>query len=113
MIGGESRYTRAQKLSSPTHKYESDGELTYDVDENSKTTDHISIEYRDTTYLLTTLPLPDPPDVQYMVKDGADVALIAHMALKDPQKWWIVADANPQIRHPLDYKAGDVIYIPV
>ena len=108
MIGAGSRYGDADRFSVRTHTYESDGILTEDPD-----TKEPYVEYRDTLYRYTALPLPDPPETQYMVKQDADISLIAHVALKDPQKWWVVADANPQIRHPFDYSVGDVIYLPI
>ena len=107
MIGPSSRYAQAVKRSSPTHRYEADGSVT--VEDG---TGEPLVDYRETSYLLTVLPLPDPPEIQYMLKETDNVNLLAHLVLKDPEKWWVVADANPQIRHPLDMKTGDIIYLP-
>jgi hypothetical protein len=112
-VNEESRYARAALQQAPAHRYDANGFTVKDVDINGKEVDRDKVEYHETYYLLTTLPLPDPPDVQVMVRETDNVALLAHKALKDPQKWWVVADANPQIRHPLDYRAGDVVFLPV
>ena len=109
----ESRYARASLQQAPAHRYDAKGFVVKDKDLDGKETDRDAVVYHETAYLLTTLPLPDPPDVQVMVRETDNVALLAHKALKDPQKWWVVADANPQIRHPLDYKTGDVVFLPV
>lgn len=111
-IEPDSRYARAQTVSSPSHVYDANGKNRYAEDEQGNTLDTYSLSYADTLYLLTTLPLPDPPEAQIMVRDGDDMALLAYKALKDPRKWWIVADANPQVRHPLDLKPTDVVYLP-
>ena len=67
---------------------------------------------RNTSYRLTTLPLPDPPPNTHMVSVVEDYTTLAKSVYDDPQKWWVIADANPQIRHPLDLKTADIVYLP-
>jgi hypothetical protein len=40
------------------------------------------------------------------------VQLLAFRTLQDPTRWWVVADANPQIRYPFDFVMGNVIHMP-
>jgi hypothetical protein len=47
-----------------------------------------------------------------MVKETDNIQLLAFKALQDPTRWWVIANANPHIRYPLDLKAGDMIHLP-
>jgi hypothetical protein len=67
--------------------------------------------FRPTLYLLTTKQVLTPPR-QYMVKMTDNIQLLAYKAFQDPYQWWVIADANPHIRYPLDLKTGDVIHMP-
>lgn len=108
MVGPESRYAEAEMLVSPSHTYDADGRPVDDSEH-----DLASVEWRQTLYMLTALPLPAPPDYQYQAKVTDDFPLLAHTTLgKDATKWWVVADANPHIRYPLDLKMGDIVYLP-
>jgi hypothetical protein len=111
-IEPDSRYARAETVPAPTHLYDANGKAEKALDDDGKILDRSAVDVRDTLYLLTTLPLPDPPELQIMVREDENITLLAHKALRDPRKWWLVADANPQIRHPLDLKATDVVYLP-
>lgn len=109
----ESRYAYAASLQSPAHRYDARGKTIKDKDLDNKEVDSDKVEYHETYYLMTTLPLPEPPDTQIMFRETDDITTLAHKALKDPQKWWVIAEANPQIRHPLDYKMGDIVFLPL
>lgn len=103
----DSRYQQGEVLFVPSHTYDSQGNV-----ENVVGTATPNVVSKETSYRLTTLPLPDPPSTTYMVKVTDNITLLAKTQFNDPQKWWVLADANPHIRHPLDLKATDVIYLP-
>lgn len=103
----DSRYRDADTQMAPAHDYDSMGRVVISED-----TETPKINTRATLYRLTTLPLPDPPEDTYQVDVTDNFPIVANEVLGDQQKWWLVAEANPQIRHPLDLKTADVIYIP-
>jgi len=107
MIDANSRYAGGNTDFSQSHVYDSD---QYPVTDEE--TGELSVRSLTTVYLLTTLPLPAPPKVQVMVRETDDMPLLAYEALNEATKWWVLADANPQVRHPFDLKTSDVIYIP-
>ena len=49
----------------------------------------------------------------YRVKAGDRIDTIAHQAFGDPNRWWEIADLNPQIKFPLDLVPGDVLRVPL
>ena len=49
----------------------------------------------------------------YRVKAGDRIDTIAHQAFGDANRWWEIADLNPQIKFPLDLTPGDVLRIPL
>jgi hypothetical protein len=103
----DSRYRDAESLIVQSHSYDILGKTEIDPNTESPVRN-----IRSTLYRLTTLPLPDPPDYQHQVKVTDDMPKLAHQYMGDPQKWWVLADANPHIRHPLDLKTPDIIWIP-
>jgi len=107
MIGPDSRYAEGNTDFAKAHLYDSE---RYPVTDEE--TGELAVRSHTTVYLLTTLPLPAPPKVQIMVRETDSLPLLAHEALNDPTKWWVLADANPQVRHPFDLKTSDVIYLP-
>ena len=111
-IDPNSRYSRGEQLSAPSYSYGADGTKKYLTDDKGNPTDVLQVDHRNGVYLLTTLPLPESPQIQIMARETDNITLLAHDSLRDPTKWWVVADANPQIRHPLDLKTGDVVLLP-
>jgi hypothetical protein len=107
VIGPDSRYAEGSTDFSSSHSYDSDRHPVTDDE-----TGELTVRSHSTVYLLTTLPLPPPPRVQVMVRETDNMPLLAHEALNDPTKWWVLADANPQVRHPFDLRTADVIYLP-
>lgn len=107
MITSDSRYVNASHESAPSHTYDEFGMIEANPENLSKP----NTLNRDTTYLLTTAYTAPPPK-QYMVKETDNIQLLAFIALDDPTRWWVVANANPHIRYPLDLKAGDMIHLP-
>lgn len=49
---------------------------------------------------------------QYTVRPGDTFENLAAKLYGDSAQYWRLADLNPQIKFPLDLKAGDVIRIP-
>lgn len=49
----------------------------------------------------------------YRVKAGDRIDTIAHQAFGDANRWWEIADLNPQIKFPLAITPGDVLRIPL
>lgn len=106
MITEDSRYAEAVHEFPLTHHYDALGKVEMDSDTKKPITDS-----RNTTYLLTTKQHSSPHQ-QYMVKQTDNIQLLAYRALRDPSQWWVIADANPHIRYPLNLKMGDTIHLP-
>lgn len=106
MITSDSRYATAVHEQATAHLYSDLG--VKEVDSATKKPVEVS---RDTTYLLTTGTAAPPPR-HYMAKETDDFQLLAYRTLQDPTRWWVLANANPHIRYPLDLKMGDALYLP-
>jgi len=107
MISNDSRYISAAHEIGVGHTYDELNRSEYDA--SKKTV--LNKVSRDTTYLLTT-GFSSPPPKQYMVKDTDNIQLLSYRSQRDPTRWWVVANANPHIRNPLDLKMGDMIHLP-
>lgn len=105
MITNDSRYAQSVHEFARTHLYDESGQPEKDSDGK------VTLVNRDTTYLLPTAQVSTPPR-QYMARMTDNVQLLAYKAFQDPHRWWIIADANPHIRYPLDLTMGDLIHIP-
>lgn len=94
----------------PTHTYSERGAVDpVDSTLNSPP----QVVYRDTLYFMAgTDPAQNPVLDPYMTQDGDSFMILSARYLADPQKWWYVADMNPQIRYPFDLKVGDELGIP-
>lgn len=103
MITNTSRYKEADQQTVNYHGYTETGAVDLSSDSNA-------ISYAAvTTYLLTVPPLPAPPTDLYMVRATEHIGFIAHRFFGDSKRWWVIADANPQIRYPLDIPPGTFI----
>jgi hypothetical protein len=49
----------------------------------------------------------------YAVLEGDRVDLLAYRMYGDPQLWWLIANANPEVFFPDDLVAGAIIRLPV
>lgn len=50
---------------------------------------------------------------QYIVKEGDRMETLAYQYYGQPQLWWLIADANPEVFHPEDdLMPGSVLRIP-
>lgn len=107
MISNDSRYVDASHEIGIGHTYDTLQRPEY-VATNTNVLNEVS---RDTTYLLTT-GFSSPPPKQYMVKITDNIQLLSYRSQRDPTRWWVIANANPHIRNPLDLKMGDMIHLP-
>jgi nucleoid-associated protein YgaU len=105
MITDDSRYVNADRQFVTSHAYTAQGKT--DLTQDGK----VAVHSRDTLYLLTT-GFGEFPKEARLSQYGDTFTSIAEEGLQDPTLWWVVADANPQIRHPFDLKPGDPIRIP-
>lgn len=105
MITSDSRYSSAAVESPVSHMYDERGDVEL---KSNGSPEEIS---KVTTYLLPT-GTTALPRRQYMVKETDNIQLLAYRSLQDAGQWWVIADANPHIRYPLDLKLGDMIYLP-
>lgn len=103
-----SRYSDAEYRVVAAHDYDETGSLVKeDGDEITPV-----IRTRRTAYRLPTLPLPEQADSRYMIKETDTWHLMAKRVFNDSTLWWVLCDANPHIRHPLDVRPADLITIP-
>ena len=110
----DSRYASADSVFVSGHLYDEGGVVT-----PREESTEAAVRTRETLYRLRArchrtaqLPLPEPPDTTYMAKVTDSFPLLAKRLLHDSEQWWVLAEANPQVRHPLDLKTADVLYIP-
>jgi len=64
------------------------------------------------TVYLNTITVITSPYSLVLMREGDDMTLLAQQAYRDPDKWWMVADANPQWFYPLDMFPGDSLRVP-
>lgn len=102
----DSRYVDADTRFVVCHTYDEGGKAEV-TDEGAK-----KVEARAAVYRLPVPPYPDPPDTTYMANVTDTFPLLGKRLFNDSERWWVLAEANPQVRHPLDLKAADVLYIP-
>lgn len=107
MISNDSRYVDAAHEFADAHTYDELTRLEYNADYPT-VPNSVS---RDTTYLLTTA-YSTPPPKQYMVKETDNIQLLAYRSQRDPTRWWVLANANPHVRYPMDLTMGDMIHLP-
>jgi len=49
----------------------------------------------------------------YTVRDGDTLERIASRRFGTTERYWEIADLNPQIKFPIDLEVGDVIRLPL
>lgn len=108
----ESRYGSSEQLFVASHAYNDVGEQEMHKTDDGKDTDIVQVNARQAIYRLVTLPLPDPPPRSTRAKVTSYMHLYAQDRFGDAEKWWIIADANPHIRYPLDLQMNDLVYLP-
>ena len=62
-------------------------------------------------YLDTDVPVNDS-DLVYKFKKGDRLDLLASKFYNDPQKGWLILQANPEYHHEFEIQVGDNIIIP-
>lgn len=107
MIPSDSRYVDAERIFVSAPLYDKYG---HPVMANRYSR---QFENRETSYLVTIYFGATLPQQNYLAKEDDDISVLAYRHLQDPRRWWIVADANPQIRHPFDLMMGDPMSIPL
>jgi hypothetical protein len=106
-VGPNSRYTKSLNGYPSCHTYTANGDVILDDAKKPALTN------RSTNYLFAGPPTGDaPPPLNYMTKETDSFDLLASTQYQDSQKWWVIADANPHIRYPLDLTTGDQINLP-
>jgi nucleoid-associated protein YgaU len=100
-----SRYDDATLEFARAHSYDDRGEVI--VSDGAPITHPRSTFYRSLDH-----SVPEDPFV-YRAVQGDTMWLLANAAMGEPTEWWRVADANPQVRYPLDLKAGMPLRFPV
>lgn len=106
MITPDSRYANADQQFAYSHSYNSIGHPEVDLN------NHVVIHNRETAYLLVTDISPNLPPALKIVYSQDNIANLAYEALQDPTKWWVVADANPEQRYPMDLITGSTVRMP-
>ena len=66
---------------------------------------------KQTVYLNTVTFLTTTYSVA-LVRETDDMSLFAFTAYADPRRWWVIADANPQVFHPWDARPGQSVRVP-
>ena len=113
MIPPGSRYEQAEHNFAEAHVYDQYGYPMLEVTTDPGTKRYFfTVESRETLYLVTALPLPPSPPTEYFIKDTEDFQFLAYRFLRDPRRWWELADSNLQIWYPLDAQMGDYIRVP-
>ena len=102
----ESRYSSADSLFVASHSYTELGVLDIDSTSGSAV-----VNSRQALYRSPTLPV-DPIPTSTRANVTSFMHLYAQDRFGDAEKWWIIADANPQIRYPLDLKINSLVYLP-
>jgi len=110
MITQGSRYEQADKAFSQAHVYDSYENTTYE--DATPPTLRPKVVNRDTTYLVTTLPLPPNPPAEYYAKDRETLPYLGFKFMEDSRDWWRIAEVNTGIWYPLDIKQGTYLRIP-
>lgn len=49
---------------------------------------------------VTREPLPSETAITYQVREGDRLDLLAYKFYRNPRKWWLIADANPDCIAP-------------
>lgn len=49
---------------------------------------------------------------RHVVHEGDRLDLLAARYYNDPEMWWVIADANPEVFYPGDIAPGTVVRIP-
>lgn len=105
-MSAESRYSGEPIETMPSHTYDARGKANTENDE-------VVTVWRAARFRTVTFDDSQSTELPEILASGLDTFhLLAGRHLDDQRNWWILADANPQIRYPLDLKRGDAVRIP-
>lgn len=108
MIPPGSRYEDGERLWTQAYVYDRYQEPVYE--EDTAYSERV-LDNREAVMRFRTLPLPERPEGEYFAKDSEDMQFLSFLFMEDSNKWWQLAEVNPQIWYPLDIKAGDPIRV--
>jgi hypothetical protein len=108
-IHPNSRYTDAEQHSAVRHYYDKNGRPL--IEDQSGNLRYVYTSAT-ATYLVTTLPLPPRPPVEYFVKEDEHMPFLAYKFMDNSTRWWEIAEVNTNIWYPLDMKLGDYVRMP-
>lgn len=112
MADRDSRYVDAAKEFAVHHFYDELG-VPYSITTDEGVSLDKPVEVTtNTLYLIATNREDAAVQFQYMMKVTDHVTHLAYLGLQDPTKWWVLADANPQLGYPMDWEAGDLVNLP-
>lgn len=100
MIPEGSRYEQADRMFARSHVYDARENPVFE--DTTPPTLRFQSYNRETTYLVTTLPLPPTPPAEYYVKERENFPFLAFKFFEDSRVWWRIAEVNPHIWYPLD-----------
>jgi len=100
MIPEGSRYEQADRLFSKAHTYDARENPIFE--DTTPPTLRFKVLNRETTYLVTTLPLPPTPPAEYYAKDHENYPFLGFKFFEDSRTWWRIAEVNPHVWYPLD-----------
>jgi hypothetical protein len=106
-----SRYSTAEHVFTACHAY-SKWNYPLLVRDEQQSALRVRTQVRDTLYLVTTVPDPAPPPMEYYAKEDESMQFLAYKFLDDPNRWHEIANANPKVWYPLDMKPGEYLRIP-
>lgn len=82
-----------------------------------ETADVVPVQAADGVYRATVFPTrtvtPTDSYTVHTVVFGDRFDSLAGVAYDDPEFWWIIADANPNVTYPDDLVPGTLLKIPV
>jgi hypothetical protein len=110
MIPQGSRYEQADRAFTETHIY---NEVGYPYLEGEAPNLKIKVDRREATYLMLPFVTTPVPVLNYYVKQDESIQWLGYKFTGDANRWWELADANPQVWYPLDLAMGDYIGVPV
>lgn len=62
--------------------------------------------------VLREVPVPTSSYIEVVAREFETIEQLAARTLGDPEQWWRIADANPDLLYPDRIPAGTVVRIP-
>jgi len=64
------------------------------------------------TVYLDTVTVVNRPYMLVLMRETDNMTIVSAKSYNDPQRWWVVADANPQWFYPMDNFPGWSLRVP-